>query len=318
VNGEDRSSNNVASVGAAVFENLAQFREHLIERVREVNAMTEKEVMGAADDVHTIFGAASAQIAQLRTLLGGGKDAQGESNVGGDELSASIDEELKSVAEFAAELNREVTEQLRLTRAAEKSLSDITSAAAQVGTFANRAKMLALNARIEASRDSQNSRGFAVIADQMKELSRGVAETNASIQELARVMATLLPGIVHGANSMHTRSRDFSDKLQLAMRSIGEQSNARRREVAAAVDQSDQALSQIVSSSQSALSHLQFQDAVAQGLMRLDAALVDTQKALCTAAGLHQLQARIAPPIHIEIGGEKSVNQQHAGEVMMF
>jgi methyl-accepting chemotaxis protein len=318
VNGEDRSSNDVASVGAAVFENLAQFREHLIERVREVNAMTEKEVMGAADDVHAIFGAASAQIAQLRTLLGGGKDAQGDSNVAVDELSASIDEELKSVAEFAAELNREVTEQLRLTRAAEKSLSDITTAAAQVGTFANRAKMLALNARIEASRDSQNSRGFAVIADQMKELSRGVAETNASIQELARVMATLLPGIVRGANSMHARSRDFSDKLQLAMRSIGERSNVRRLEVAAAVEQSDQALSQIVSSSQSALSHLQFQDAVAQGLMRLDSALVDTQKALCAAAGLHQLQARIAPPIHVEIGGEKAVNQQHAGEVMMF
>ena len=47
------------------------FRERLIDRVREVNAMTEKEVMGAAEEVNAIFGAASEQIARLRELLSG-------------------------------------------------------------------------------------------------------------------------------------------------------------------------------------------------------------------------------------------------------
>jgi hypothetical protein len=299
-----------------VFDSLAGFRGRLIERVREVNAMTEHAVMGTADDVHAIFGAASEQIVRLRTLLRGGGDS--ENGAGRDELTVLIDAELESVVSFARSLNLEVTEQLRLTQAAEKSLSDITCAAAQVGTFAIRAKMLALNARIEASRHAGMAKGFAVIADEMKELSRGVAETNATIQELARVMAALLPGIVRGANAMHERSQSFSSSLQQSMRAIAERSGDRRNQVAAAVVESDRTLSQIVSSSQSALSHLQFQDAVAQGLMRLDAMLVDTQISVCALGGLHDRRADIAPPIHVEIGGDKSVLQHQAGEVMMF
>jgi flagellar hook-basal body complex protein FliE len=136
---------------------------------------------------------------------------------------------------------------------------------------------------------------------------------------MARSMATLLPGIVRGANSMHERSRTFSDNLQQAMRIISERSDERRKEIGAAVEQSDKTLSRIVSSSQGALSHLQFQDAVAQGLMRLDGALMDTLLTICDLAGLGpDRRSRITPPIHVEIGGDKSVDQKDAGEVLMF
>jgi hypothetical protein len=312
VNSPDSDSIDRTQVGSAVFESLAAFRSRLTERIREVNTMTEKEVMGAADDVHAICGAASDQIARLRSLLGGASGGAGR-----DDLTSLIDEELKTVIAFADELNQEVTEQLRLTQAAEKSLSDITAAAAQVGTFANRAKMLALNARIEASRDVGTAKGFAVIADEMKELSRGVAETNASIQGLAHSMAALLPGIVRGANSMHERARIFSSNLQQAMRTIGEKSGERRKEIASAVEDSDNTLSRVVSSSQSALSHLQFQDTVAQGLNRLDGMLAETQLAVCTMTGLQSRKGEIAPPLQASVGGgEKSAGT--AGEVMMF
>jgi methyl-accepting chemotaxis protein len=309
-------SSATGSVGEALFDSLTVFRSRLIERVREVNAMTEKEVMGAAEEVNAIFAAASDQIARLRELLSG---ASGETTgEGGDDLTALIDTELKLVGTFASELNAQVSEQLRLTQAAEHSLSGISAAAAQVGNLANRAKMLALNARIEASRLTKGASGFAVIADEMKELSRGVAQANASIQELARTMETLLPGIVRGANLMHERSRGFSSELGNSMRKIAEQSDSRRQTVARAVAESDQTLSTIVSASRSALSHLQFQDAVAQGLMRLDGMLRETQLTACSMAGLEHRRGEIAPAMHVEIGGDKAVAQKQAGQVMLF
>jgi methyl-accepting chemotaxis protein len=303
-----------SNVSDALFDSLTTFRERLVERVREVNAMTEKEVMGAAEEVNSIFAAASDQIARLRELLSGSQGEAGEK----DELSGLIDDELKVVGSFAAELNTQVTEQLRLTQAAEHSLSGISAAASQVGNLANRAKMLALNARIEATRLTKGASGFAVIADEMKELSRGVAAANASIQELARTMETLLPGIVRGANLMHDRSKVFSNGLADSMRKIAERSDQRRQTVATAVEDSDKTLSTIVSASRGALSHLQFQDAVAQGLMRLDAMLVETQQSVCAIAGLERRRSEIAPPMHVEIGGDKAVAQKQAGQVLLF
>jgi methyl-accepting chemotaxis protein len=280
--------------------------------------MTEREVMGAAEEVNSIFAAASDQIARLRELLSGDHGHQGDGDAQTDELSSLIDAELKSVGNFASELTSQVGEQLRLTQAAEQSLSGISAAAAQVGNLANRAKMLALNARIEATRLAKGASGFAVIADEMKELSRGVAEANASIQEMARAMEELLPGIIRGANLMHDRSRVFSGDLASSMRKIADRSQARRQLVASAVEDSDRTLSTIVTASRAALSHLQFQDAVAQGLMRLDAALIETQQAVCDLAGLGERRKEIAPAMHVEIGGDKAVAQKQAGEVLLF
>lgn len=117
-------------IGHAIFESLASFRERLAARVREANAMAEKSVMAAAEEVNAIFAAASEQIARLRELLSGGDAGNTR-----DDLAALIDEELKIVGTFAAELNAEVAEQLRLTQSAAQSLSGISAAAAQVGNL---------------------------------------------------------------------------------------------------------------------------------------------------------------------------------------
>ena len=301
-------------LGNVLFDNLAAFRARLIDRIREVASMTETGVMGAAENVHAIFQAASTQIVGLRALLGGGDNAN---NVA-DDLTQLIEKELKVVGAFAAELNTDVSEQVRLTREAERSLSGISAAAGQVSTFAGRAKMLALNARIEAFRGSEGGRGFAVIADEMKELSRAVAETNASIQTLASDAGKILPSIVKGANRMHARSKEFSEGLGGAMRVIAQRSAERRNQVASAVAESDGTLKRIVESAHRALSHMQFQDAVAQGLMRLDGMLMESQLVLCEMAGLDARRTEISPAMHVEIGGDKSVLQKDAGEVMLF
>jgi methyl-accepting chemotaxis protein len=301
-------------LGETVLKHVAELRKRVAARVREVTAVTGREILGAGADVNVIISEASAHITRLRQILGG---ESGE-NLSGDDLSVAVDRELRRVGGFVEQLRTQMTEQLRLAETAERSLSDINRAAAQVGSFAERAKMLSLNARIEASRVSVGAEGFAVIANEMKELSRSVAETNASIQQLASALVELLPSITRGASEMHTRSQAFSAELGDSMREMSARARQHRLEASEAVRDSDRTLAKIVSTSQSALSHLQFEDTVAQALMRLDAIAAETEVTLCRLFGLDSRIQLVAKPTHVELGGDKPVIDQAAGDVMLF
>jgi methyl-accepting chemotaxis protein len=301
-------------LGEIVLRHVGELRQRVAARVREVTSVTGKEVLGAGSDVNVIIHEASEHISRLRQLLSGGSGG----SLPGDDLGMAVDRELGRVGGFVEQLRKQVTEQLRLAETAERSLSDINRAATQVSSFAERAKMLSLNARIEASRISVGAEGFAVIANEMKELSRSVAETNASIQQMANALVELLPSITRGASEMHSRSQAFSVELGNSMREMSARAGERRLEVSEAVRESDRTLAKIVSTSQSALSHLQFEDTVAQALMRLDAIAADTEVTLCRLFGLDSRIEKLAKPTHHELGGDKPVIQQAAGDVVLF
>ena len=72
----------------------------------------------------------------------------------------------------------------------------------------------------------------------------------------------------------------------------------------------------VLATSQRVLSHLQFQDVVAQALVRTDGWLWVLERIY---AEQHQLEVEsVHPPKSIEIGGEKPLVHPDAGEVMLF
>jgi hypothetical protein len=84
------------------------------------------------------------------------------------------------------------------------------------------------------------------------------------------------------------------------------------------MEQSDQEMAYLISSSHEALSHLQFQDVIAQGLLRVEPALHDLQVQQANELGLEDVIAALPPAQHREIGGDKPVDQENAGEVLLF
>ena len=70
--------------------------------------------------------------------------------------------------------------------------------------------------------------------------------------------------------------------------------------------------------SHESLSHLQFQDAVAQGLQRIDDWIRDAQLAAAELPAAEGRAAEIAEPMHPEIGGDKPIDLETAGDVLMF
>lgn len=78
----------------------------------------------------------------------------------------------------------------------------------------------------------------------------------------------------------------------------------------------DAVFESVLSTSHRVLSHLQFQDVVAQALVRTDGWLWVLERIY---AEQHQLEVEsVHPPTTVELGGEKPLEHPDAGEVLMF
>jgi methyl-accepting chemotaxis protein len=288
-------------------------RSYLRDRIAEVNRMTQREVMSAAQDVNTIYTSATTQIADLKSRL----SAVATTESSGKDVSA--ERQLTAVEGYVHDLETRVDQLNNIAHESAGCTSKIEDAAQQIQRLSTDAHMLAINARIEAARDSVgSSRGFAVIAVEMKQLSRLISATSENVKTLARTLGALLPQMADGMTELRQQSNHFSTSLAGDIRNLAERSAAQRREVEAALSASDDTLGAIVRASQSALSHLQFQDVVAQGLMRVDANARETEIAVCTDLDAEDRISEVDRAMHVEIGGDKTVDAEDAGKVLLF
>jgi len=101
-----------------------------------------------------------------------------------EELSSSISEISRQVAQSAAVTNRAV-ESARRTNTIVRALSDgakeIEHVAELISSIAAQTNLLALNATIEAARAGEAGRGFAVVAAEVKSLASQTADATKEI-----------------------------------------------------------------------------------------------------------------------------------------
>jgi methyl-accepting chemotaxis protein len=292
---------------------MASLRSFLRERIREVDRMAQREVMAAAQDVNTIYTSATTQIADLKARLSTVSRGDGESGAN------SAERQLLAVERYVNDLERRITELKTIAGQSAGCTAQIEQAAQQIQKLTTDAHMLSINARIEAARSTDgNSKGFAVIAVEMKELSRAITGTSETVKKLARTLGALLPQLDKGMIGLREHSQEFSNELAVDIRDLARRSNDQKRSVEAAVTASDVTLGAIVKASQSALSHLQFQDVISQALMRMDAVAQETETSMCKDLDAEDRIPAIEAAMHVEIGGDKNVENENAGQVLLF
>lgn len=299
-------------VARLIAAGLAEFRALLMQRLNDVNATTSREVMAAATSVAAVVERATEHVQRVKEMVGGldGKNGGG--------VSSAVAHQGEVLRRYFESVSRDIARQESTADRALQHLQRITKAASDTAHLASAARLLALNARIEAARVGGHGNCFSTIASEMQHLAEQITQANEFIDSLASRLSADLPELAESARALRTSSEELTTDLSSATALVEQETEQMRDMIGLMLQQSDGAMATLISSSHEALSHLQFQDVVAQGLLRVEPALHDLQIEQAHLLDVEDMIADLPPTQHREIGGDKPVDQDHAGEVMLF
>ncbi|RBW63842.1 chemotaxis protein [Vibrionales bacterium C3R12] len=167
---------------------------------------TEQVATAVEELTHSIHEVASSAAAASRLT----EEANEESAKGLECISATIN----SVNELASELDnsRKVIHQLSLNSQKIESILEVIS------SISDQTNLLALNAAIEAARAGEAGRGFAVVADEVRNLASKTGDSTNEIQE----MITQLQQTATEAVSAMERGEVLSEQCKMRADDTGE------------------------------------------------------------------------------------------------
>jgi methyl-accepting chemotaxis protein len=294
---------------------ITEFREKLVKRVRMINETTANEVRETAHFLNTIVELARTYVADSQRAL---SRLQGEGN---DSIGQLLHKQTEFLRRHASEMAERAAVQDERARQAAKAAKNIADLAASIERLAGEARLLAVNARIESSRLGAQSAGFEVLASEMQRLSDEVASTNERVGELAGRLGQDLPWIAQHARDFRRAMEEFSNIASMQLDETERGVTELRTQVTRASKQGGAVIEDILRSSQAALSHLQFQDVVAQELRLLDGQARQAQlEALRVLDADPDLLADVPDPEYETAGGGQptGANQSASGDVLLF
>jgi len=233
-------------------------RDALIERIRKANSITEAESLAVGQSLGAIVEEAKAHAKESRRTL------EDYAQTGLVRQMAHQNELLSS---FLAVMESHINAQVRAAVAATEQVNRIVGLGQSIARVTVQAKMLALNATIEASRMGEAGAAFHVISQEMKQFSQAVNGTSCLVQELGEELLRTIPEMARIADTMKDASGDFAVKAQAQISDLAKTSESLSTVVQGSLKSSDARLDTVLSLSYEALSHLQFQDPVAQQLV---------------------------------------------------
>lgn len=247
---------NASSLAAT--EQLGAMRDE-IARVRTLlhDGITKLTDSFSGMHVHT---RAQQEIAIQITARGAGGDEQDSF----DRFISNTSEVMQRIVDSVVENSRIAMELVELTDTISKRANDVEQILGEIGAIAKQTNLLALNAAIEAARAGEAGRGFAVVADEVRDLS---ARTAAFSQQIGGMMQSMRDGVRRTESAI---SQMASQDMTFALNSKGqveevlasvERINAQRSLGVAQLSEHSNAMDVEVGR---AVTAMQFQDLVSQ------------------------------------------------------
>lgn len=248
---------------AGVVENvLRRSLKVAVRRIGQLNRMTESGALSAGRSLEAIVGEAKNYAESARATLEGISGSGNQQGIA--ELIASQNHILES---FIEQMRLQIERQAEVARAALRSSSQIANLGNEIGAVAFQSRLLSLNASIEAGRMGAQGKAFGVIAAEMTKLSQQVESTSKAVSELVSVLSATLPSVSHAAQEMRGSSEAFITEIRGSISQVDQKVKDLGHSVQVTLRDGDQCIARILRNSQDALSSLQFQDPVAQGLV---------------------------------------------------
>lgn len=293
---------------------LAQTRDAVMSRIRDANQLTEKEILAVGAALNSIVQEARAHVADSSQAL---------ERITSASVTGLMQRQTELVATYIGVLSQQISEQAATTAQAIEQLNRILEVGEIIARVSTEARMLALNANIEASRLGAAGAAIRVIGQEMKRFSESVNRANTTVQDIAAELLETLPRIAQLAETMTDGSRSFSSNVNHHLQGLSKTSAEMKEVVAEMHQMGDVRLSRVLKASQDALSHLQFQDTLAQSLLGCEGKLNEATHVLSqllqgpgTSDGSSEvaLQLPSLPPVQ----PAETEPDIEAGEVMLF
>jgi len=292
-----------------LLEKFRSARERIVARIRHVNKTTEDDVLAAGKHVQRVVEVAHRHIARLRDVLSGPVGHEDS------DLSRAIRSQSDHVLQHTTSVGKAVASNAAHVATVASHVRSITDAARDIDRLNAAARVLSINARIEASRSSASA-VFSTIASEMQQLSKAIAKANKTVYDLAHTMEKAVPELVRQNQALARVVDGYAVEARERIDTVDRRVDELRAAVNTTLTESDHALDEIVKQSYAALSDLQFQDVCAQGLLQIDTWVAGLSQDIASELGV---EIDIPPGVHATVSDDDvEVDRASSGDVMLF
>jgi len=162
--------------------NIYQLKDQSEQNTMILNGHVQEteQVVTAIEEMNSTAGAMASDIANAALLTDNANNA-------GSESMKTVIQAQETIAELVSDVDNSVESVSEMS----SKTDGINSILSVIGGIADQTNLLALNAAIEAARAGEQGRGFAVVADEVRNLA---SRTKSSTDEIENALASLLKG----------------------------------------------------------------------------------------------------------------------------
>ena len=260
---------------------LEEFRDLLRECVTQFSIQFEatrgeiarvQSLLGdAITDLTVSFQGVYAHTEEQRTValaVTSGGDGE-QASVKFDSFVRDTSDVMQRVVDSVINNSKLGMELVDLTDSIAQHAKDVQGILSEIGAIAKQTNLLALNAAIEAARAGEAGRGFAVVADEVRDLSARTTQFSQQINALMQGMQVSVKETEVAIQGMASQDMTFAleskQQVETIIHTLEEQ-DAHRVEALGSLANSAAAVDQLVGK---AITALQFQDMVSQLLAHI-------------------------------------------------
>ncbi|MFW5824528.1 MAG: methyl-accepting chemotaxis protein [Marinobacter sp.] len=237
--------------------------------VETARAQTESAIVGLSQR----FAELAGQLRQSTEMSSGVASSLGG---GMGSTFGRADEDLRSVVDSLRNALKDRDALLDQINDLDTFVDELDSMAQDVATIAGQTNLLALNAAIEAARAGEHGRGFAVVADEVRKLSRLSAETGERIGSKVNYIGEAIRSAVSAAQTSRGRDSEAVESSETIIERVLHDFRERGSELVASAESLRHTNAAIQADVEGALVELQFQDRTSQILAHVCHSMAET------------------------------------------
>jgi methyl-accepting chemotaxis protein len=203
-------ANNPSGTAAAILENAQKVHfasEGSIRSIEDVYSSIDSYV----DRAHNIQGTAEESGEAAKQTVSDAKQCHNDMR----QLSSNIETSSQYISEFTS-----------LLESLDESNNAISKLLESIKAIADQTNLLALNAAIEAARAGEHGRGFAVVADEVRQLAN---TSNASAEEIQREITKITDISTSVINKQQEVAEVINSSVTIATETLSNLSNMEQR-----------------------------------------------------------------------------------------